>query len=158
MTFKVVDPIGPDLTAVDSVQLYPLGMRCKALSSSLGGAEFVYLKGVASTVLGDIVVFDEAFQTTRAVAASRGPLAVAMAPVLANQFGWYQVSGLAVCSVLAAFAADALVYLTATAGNVDDAVVAGQKVDGARSQSAIDTPSTGKAYIMLAYPSANGNG
>jgi hypothetical protein len=47
--------------------------------------------------------------------------------------------------------------LTSTAGSVDDAVVAADKIDGARGASAIDTPTTGFAYINLNYPGAYGN-
>jgi len=136
----------------------PLGTIVHAFDPLLGEGEFIYLKGVVGTVEGDLVIWDENNQTTRAVSASRGPVAVAMAANVASQFGWYQITGQAKTNVLAAFAADALVYLTATAGSVDDAVVASQKIDGARSQSAIGTPSAGTAYLELNRPAANGNG
>lgn len=141
-----------------TVQQHPLGTIASAVDPALGEGEFIYLLGVASTVEGDLVIWNESYQTVRAVSASRGPVAVAMSANVASQYGWYQVSGLAKVNVLAAFAADALVYLTATAGNVDDAVVATQKVDGARSQTAIGTPTAATAYIQLARPAANNNG
>lgn len=158
MTFQATSAIGPALNSVDTTRQHRLGSVVMGVDPVLGDGEFIYLQGVASTALGDVVVYDEAFLTTRAVSASRGPVAVAMAAVLASQFGWYQTKGQAIVSVLAAFAADALVFLTATPGNLDDAVVAAQKIDGAKSQSAINTPIANKAYVELNAPAANGNG
>ena len=80
-----------------------------------------------------------------------------MSANLANQFGWYQISGAAVAKSGAAVA-NASVYVTATAGTVDDAVVATDKVDGARYKTADGTPSAGLAVLQLARPSLNGNG
>ncbi len=86
-----------------------------------------------------------------------GPCAVAMAANVANQFGWYQISGLSpIKSTTVAAAGN--VYLTATAGQVDDTTVAGDKVDGARFKTADGTPAAGYAYVMLDRPSLNGNG
>ena len=80
-----------------------------------------------------------------------------MSANVANQFGWYQISGAAVIKA-GTVAANGSVYATATAGTVDDAVVSGDKVDGARFKTADGTPSAGFAYCQLARPSLNGNG
>ena len=55
-------------------------------------------------------------------------------------------------SVLASFADNANCYLTATAGKIDDAVVAGDYITGIKGASAIDTPSTGLAEVELQRP------
>ena len=157
MTYQVVDMIGPDIQNVDTVQQYNIGMRCKALHEVYGAGDFVYLRGVAGTLVGDAVVYDENGQTTRAVAASRGTVAVAVQPVLANQFGWYQVQGLGPVRATTVVA-DSRPYLTATAGQLDDTVAAGQAIDGMRFQSADGVPSAGLALAILNYPMANGNG
>lgn len=137
---------------------HPLGTIIRAVDPVYGAGEFIYLAGVASTAVGDLVIYDQrAGTTTRAAAGSRGPCAVAMSANLANQFGWYQVSGAAVVKSLTA-ATNGNVYLTATAGTVDDAVVAGDKVDGARYKTADGNPSAGFAVLQLARPSLNGNG
>lgn len=141
-----------------TTQLAPLGTIRRGQDSVYGEGEFVYLKGVASTAVGDIVIYDQrAGTTTRAVAGSRGPVAVAMSANVANQYGWYQTSGAAIVKSGTA-AANGAVYLTATAGTVDDAVVATDKVEGARYKTADGTPSTGLAVLQLSRPSANGNG
>lgn len=159
MAFTPVSLIGASVIgAVDSTQRHPLGTRIRAADPTYGHAEFMYLKGVASTAAGDVVVYDNnAATTTRAVAGSRGPAAVAMAATVASTFGWYQVSGVATVNA-GTVAAGGNVYLTATAGTVDDAVVSGDKIDGMRFKTADGTPSAGKAIIQMECPSANANG
>jgi len=141
-----------------TTQQHPLGTIVRAVDSTYGEGEFIYLKGVASTVVGDLVIFDTyAGTSTRAVAGSRGPCAVAMSANVASQFGFYQISGAAVVKA-STVAANGNVYVTATAGTVDDAVVAGDKVDGARFKTADGTPAAGQAVVQLARPSLNANG
>jgi hypothetical protein len=127
-------------------------VKCRDMGTTdRGEGEFVYLKGVASTVAGDAVVYDESTgATTRTVAASKGPLAIAMAATVANEWGWYQIFGVGV--VTAGTVADnAAVYTTATDGSLDDAQVDSQQVIGAFFRSADDT---GFATIGLHYPVA----
>lgn len=141
-----------------TVQNHALGTIVRAVDEVYGEGEFVYLKGVASTVVGSVVIFDQKLATTTlAVAGSRGPAAVAMSANVANQFGWYQVSGSAVAKANTVVA-NASVYAASPAGSVDDAVVATDKIDGARFKTADGTPAAGFAVLQLARPSLNGNG
>jgi hypothetical protein len=151
--------IGPQPIAVtDTVQNHPVGTVVTASDPVYGAGEFIYLKGVASTAIGDLVIYDTYANTTkRAAAGDRGPAAVAMSANVANQFGWYQIGGAAVVKA-ATVAANGNVYVTATAGTVDDAVVSGDKIDGARFKTADGTPSAGFAIAQLAWPSLNANG
>jgi len=150
--------INQAIAETSTTQNLPIGTRIKAIDPTLGEGEFIYLKGLASTAIGELVIFDQyANTTTRAVAGSRGPAAVAMSANVANQYGWYQISGSAVIKA-GTVASNGNVYVTATAGTVDDAVVSGDKVDGARFKTADGTPSAGFAYCQLARPSLNGNG
>lgn len=161
MAYVFVDPkVGMQpIAATSTVQQHPIGTRVKAYDPTFGEGEFIYLKGLASTAVGEAVIYDTYANTTkRGVAGDRGPVGIAMSANVANQFGWYQIAGAAVVKVAAAFAANANVYWTATAGTPDDAVVAGDKIDCMRSKTAIDTPTTGYAVCQLAYPSANANG
>jgi hypothetical protein len=103
MTFRITDQkIGcQPIADIDTVQNHPLGTIVRAYSSTLGEGEFIYLKGVASTVVGSIVNYDDNFQTaldSTAVAGPSRPLAVAMAACVADRWGWYQISGLAVAA------------------------------------------------------------
>lgn len=45
------------------------------------GNEYIYLKGVASTIVGSVVTYDETATTALIVADAIGPVAVAMAIV-----------------------------------------------------------------------------
>ena len=75
-----------------------------------------------------------------------------MSICVANEFGWYQIQGKAVGKALAGFVDNANVYATATAGSVDDAVVAGDRVKEAKGASAVGTPSAGLAEFEIARP------
>lgn len=136
-------------TEVHATKKFALGTRVRDKS----GNEFIYLKGVASCAVGTVVTYDEAHVTIRAVANAQGRVAVALAAVDANtKYGWFQIYGKAAASVLAGFADNGKVFLTATDGSVDDTDVAGDAVIGMIGRSAIDTPSTGLAYMELNYP------
>lgn len=134
-----------DTSVVDTSEEVPVGTKAK----DKDGNEYIYLQGVASTVANDWVTFDEAHLTTRAVADAQGRVAIAMAAIVANEYGWYQIYGQATGNVLAGFADNGKVYLTATAGSVDDTDVAGDAVIGAVGRSAISGSS---ATFELNYP------
>lgn len=159
MTYAITSLVGAQPIATTSTtQAHPIGTRVRATSATYGEGEFIYLKGLASTAVGDVVIYDQKVpETIRAVAGSRGPVAVAMSANVADQYGWYQVKGSAV--VKAGTVADnGNVYVTATAGTVDDAVVAGDKIDGARFKTADGTPSAGFAVCEISSPALNANG
>ncbi len=139
--------------AVSTTQKHDLGSIIQAHDSTYLTGEFIYLKGVASTVVGSFVTYDMDDGSTALLAANAtGPVAVAMSICVASSFGWYQISGKGVGKVLASFADNGNLYATATAGSCDDAVVGGDRVHNAKGASAIDTPSTGLAEITLNRP------
>lgn len=138
------------ITDVHDAAENPLGTR----RFDEDGNEDIYLKGVAACAQGSVVTFDEAHLTTLAVANAVGRVAVAHAAVVADKYGWFRIYGKVAAKVLAAFADNGKVYLTATAGSVDDAVVIGDLVVGAIGRSAIDGPATGQATLELNYPFA----
>lgn len=154
-TWKPIDSIGlnqniEDTSTTQNHSLLRL-VKCRDTgSTNYGDAEFIYLKGVASTVEGDAVVYDSAGVTARAAARAEGPVAVAMSACVASNFGWYQVRGLAKVKC-ATVAADTQAYLTATAGTIDDAHVAGDGILGMRISSADDT---GFCRVMIDHANA----
>lgn len=84
-----------------TTQKHQLGSIIRAYDSTYGEGEFIYLKGVASTVVGSIVEYNTSFQTGLSTTATAGldaphPLAVAMSACVASEFGWYQISGQAI--------------------------------------------------------------
>ena len=136
-----------------TTQKLPLGTEVRAEDATYGAGTFKYLRGVASTGVGDWVTYNADDGSTALLAANAiGPVAVSMSANVANQFGWYQIVGKAVGKCLAGFVDNANVYATATAGSVDDAVVSGDRVKNAKGASAIDTPSTGLAEFEIDRP------
>ena len=150
--FKNTPYIVPQAIEVNStVQLMPLGSRIQATDPTYGEGEFIYLKGVASTVVGSLVVFNQDDHSTALFAANAiGPVAIAMSACVANQFGWYQIYGKAVAKA-GTVVDNALVY-GAASGTVDDAVVAGDRVKNAKFASADGTPAAGFAEVEIMYP------
>lgn len=137
----------------DTVQNHPLGSIVRAVDPTYGAGEFIYLKGLDSTAIGSVVVYNaDDFSTTLAVANGVGPVACAMSACVTGEYGWYQIQGKGVAKVLTGFADNADCYLTATAGSVDDTDVAGDYIRGMKGASAIDTPSTGLAEVELSRP------
>jgi len=155
---RAYKPISPQigyqpLYDTSTTAQHVLGTRIQAVDVDYGVGEFVYLKGVASTVEGSFVTFSLDDASTALLAANAiGPVAVALAPVLANQFGWYQIYGKAIGRALTGFLDNANVYATGTAGSVDDAVVAGDRVKNCVGASAVGTPAASLAEFEIAYP------
>lgn len=116
--------------------------------------EYVYLKGVASTVLGSWVAFDELYLTTLLAANGLGRVAIAMAATVASTWGWYGIYGAFSGLCLVSYADNAKVWATSTAGSVDDADVAVDLITGAVGRSARNA-TTGLALFELNYPFAH---
>lgn len=157
MTFRVTSSnvgVGyQPIANTETVAKHPLGTRVMANDPTYGDGEFIYLLGVASTAVGSFVLFNPDDYSTSLLAANDiGPVAIAMSANVASQYGWYQIYGKAVGKVLTGFVDNANVYATATAGSVDDAVVAGDRVKHCKGASAIGTPSSGLAEMEIAYP------
>ncbi len=154
--WQVISQVGLDqpITSTSTTQTYKTGkvVKCRDLSSNdRGEAEFMYAKGVASVVAGDMcVISPKGDAAVRTVTRSIGQLGVAMAAIVASNWGWFQISG---CGIVTAgtVSDDTTPYLTATGGSLDDAVVTGDIVYGARFAGATDT---GQALIDLRYPTA----
>ena len=140
--------------AVDSVKKQRLGTRKKASD----GREFIYLTGVASTVAGAWVSYDELGITAGldTDVQTSGPVAIAMAATVASTYGWYGIWG-----SFTALAADAVVdnttvYPSSTVFVCDDAVVAFGHIEGATWRSVNDSVA-GTATVQITYPSLGGD-
>ncbi len=155
-------PVGaPAITSVSSTQQLPLGTRVTAVdkgSNANGEGEFMYVKGVTNGALGAWAGIDaDDYTTTLCTANGVYQLIGIMMSVLdaSTKYGWVQIFGKAVGLALAAYADNGDVYLTGTAGSIDDTDVAGDYVLNAVGCSALDTPATGFAEFQLAYPSTD---
>lgn len=115
-------------------QKHPLGTVVRATDPTYGDGEFIYLLGVASTVVGSPVVYnDMTYQTTLAPVGTNKPepIAIAMSANVASQYGWYQISGYARAAKTSglALASNAAVGIL-TAGKVA-ATGSGKEIQGA---------------------------
>tara|TARA_R110000787_G_scaffold89337_1_gene189204 strand:- start:663 stop:1163 length:501 start_codon:yes stop_codon:yes gene_type:complete len=159
--FKITDVVvgSQSIDETSTTQNHPLGTIVRATdtaSTAYGAGEFIYLAGVASTVVGSFVTYNEDdHSSTLLVANAVGGVATAMSINVASSYGWYQITGKAVGKVKASFADNAACYGTSTAGSADDAVVAGDRIHRCISASAIDTPSTGLAELEMQRPSVD---
>jgi hypothetical protein len=132
---------------------HPLGTVVRAYDPTYGSGEFIYLKGLDDTVVGTWVTFGRDDSATVLLAANAiGAVGVAMSICITGKYGWYQINGKAVGKALTGYADNALVYATATAGSVDDTVVAGDRVKNAIGASALGTPSAGLAEFEINRP------
>lgn len=102
MTYAVSNLAGAQPIANTSTeQKHALGTIVRAADPTYGEGEFIYLLGVASTAVGSIVTFDASTYLTVLSAVGGNiprPVAVAMSANVASQYGWYQISGQAVCA------------------------------------------------------------
>lgn len=160
MAWTMVDEFAgmQPIETVSDVQQHLLGVRCRARNAEQGECEFIYVKGLASVAVGEGVSYDGATGLlVRTVAATRGPVGIAMSALVANTYGWVQVFGKAICKV-GTVASGGSVWATATPGTLDDATLTGALWSGASFKSATDTPATGFAYAQIAYPAMVGLG
>lgn len=160
MTYNVKDFVGAQAIAVtDTVQKHQLGTKVTAWDPLYGEGEFIYLKGIASTVVGSLVTYDQNLGVTALAPATGGfgSVAVAMSANVALQFGWYQIRGVAAVKAPNAMVVGAEIFmLAATPGSVDDAAVAGEQVLNAKASTTTGTPSSGLALIQITYPFMQG--
>jgi len=133
-----------DTTVVDTTLKHALGTRVW----DKDGNEYIYLKGVASVTINSVVSFDEVHQTALIAANAVGRVAVAMASVVADTYGWFMIYGKTTAKS-DTVAADTAAYIDGTAGRVDDAAVAGDLIHGMIIRSA-DTANL--ATVELSYP------
>lgn len=122
--------VAGDTDAIHDSALNPVGSR----AADKDGNEYVYMKGVASTLAGSWVTFDEAGVTTLLAANAKGPVAVAMAAIVAGKYGWYLRSGTASALLAANCADNALIGRETTDGYAGDGRAAGDEIYNAISR------------------------
>jgi hypothetical protein len=136
--YPITGGIGVQAIASKSTtQNHPLGEIIQAVDPTYGTAEFIYLKGVASTVVGSWVGYNGAtFASTLAVANGKYPLAIAMSTNnTTTSYAWYQISGVAqgknVTSITNTSGISSI-WLTSTAGSVMSTSVIGDRIFNAQ--------------------------
>lgn len=140
-----------NIADTSTVKNHPLGTIVAGYDPTYGAGEFVYLLGVASTVVGSVVTYD--LSTHQTVLSAVGgniprPIAIAMSANVANQYGWYQISGKAVvkkqCTVsLAAGAAVGVLSTGLIAGTGS-----GKEIMGA-AVAAVASAAAGRTTVLV---------
>ena len=137
----------------ETTQAHPLCSRTWARHETFGEGEFIYLKGVGSTVTTSWVTFDHSTGLTTLLAANAvGPVAIAMsANASTTSYGWYQIYGAGYGKSANAIAINTQIY-GAGSGTVDDAVVDGDMIHNAKCISTIaGAVTTGTFQIWYPY-------
>ena len=126
-----------------------LGMIVQATDPTYGEGEFILLRGLAGTIVSSVVTYNfVTYQTALLpVTANLGtPVAVAMSANLAATFGWYQISGIAVCAKSVAGSVTTLtgvpVHISATAGLLSVSATTGMQIDGMQTANTASVAST----------------
>jgi hypothetical protein len=144
-----IQPIAQNSTT----QNHPLGTIIRAYDPTFGQGEFIYLLGVASTILGAAVTYDATtYQTALSpnTANDVNPVAFAMSANLAAQFGWYQIDGLVVAKKTAVqVLPQAKIYQSATAGRIMPTSASGKQILGARGANLTTVTSTVSTVVIL---------
>lgn len=137
---------------IDSAAKMPLGTVVAGTDSLGNFAEYVYLKGVASTIVGSVVTFDEAGVTTLIAAGGFGPVAVALAIIDATtKFGWYGYTGTFPTDCVANVADNAKLGRETTNGKVGDAPATGDQAVGMISRAAVTTAAISNVQYCRAF-------
>lgn len=139
--------------AIHATKRFRLGTQKK----DIAGNTYVYLKGVASTVVGSAVTYNSSFASALSVTGARGPVAFSMsANTAATTFSWYLVEGVCNADFAGAAVAGAKLY-SASTGKVDDAVVAGDQITNAVVAATVAGAGAG-SILVAAKPFMNGLG
>jgi hypothetical protein len=165
MAFLIIDPQRAqyqNIAVTDTVKNHNLGTIVQAYDPNYGLGTFIYLQGVASTVVGSLVVYDSVsggfptFTTTLcpSTAGLGKSVAVAMSANVALQYGWYCIQG-TVPVAATTFAAAGIPYI-GTAGQVISTQANGKQIVNCIGLTAVGTPSAGLVVCQMTYPFAQG--
>lgn len=161
MAFTPISPIAglQSMTETSTTQKFPLGTIIQARDPTYGVGDFIYLQGVANTVVGSIVTYDTAGATALSTVGGNvpKPVAVAQSANVANQYGWYQIGGIAAAYKLATVSLAAGVAVAVkTVGRISK-TGSGKEILGAYVY-AVASATTGRTsvYLMISRPHKQG--
>lgn len=135
-------------------KLVPLGTTVRAVDPTYGEGEFIRLVGVASTIVGALVKWNTTTHQTALLTVANGankgePVAVAMSACVANEHGWYQISGNAVIKKTTVSASPSVpIFISATAGRMKVLASAGQQILGAQTANLTTVVTTTSTVVV----------
>ena len=154
-----------NITDTSTTATTALGTIMQGYDPTYGWGEFIYLLGVASTVVGSVVTYDAttwqtALVTRTALSNGGAPVAVAMSANGASSYGWYQIGGNAVMKKDAVqVTGQVAVFIGANSGRVKAVSSSGIQILGARSANlASVTSTTSTLVVTINRPSIIGRG
>lgn len=137
----------------DLVQRHQAGMRVSGIDPYWGGGDFVYGMAAGTQEAGSVCIASDIWTMSDypITTANLGfPVFIALHAMTASEWGWYQVSGMAVLSASASVAVDTPVGLT-TAGQVG-AATAGRNLLGYRNRLPSSTIVAKPARVVAGSP------
>ncbi len=136
-----------------------LGMQARAFDPVYGEGEFILLKGIASTAVGSLVIYDPTTYATTLCATTANqsrPVAVAMsANIVATTFGWYQVSGTAIVAKSSGVKLSGVVSVGVNSTGKIGNTASGKEILGAKNVVTAASAAT-TAVIILQRPHLQG--
>jgi hypothetical protein len=174
MAYSIIDRAGmPAITATNSGVTdpdtavvkppVPLGTIVKGYDSTYGEAEFIFLLGVDSTVVGSVVTYNTTTYQTALVTVANGknkglPVAIAMSANVSSKYGWYQINGNAVVKKTGVAVTPAVpVFISATSGRIKVLASAGQQILGAQTANLTTiVTTTSTVVVTIARPHTQG--
>lgn len=147
-----------------TVQNHSFGRIVRARHSTYGAGEFIYVQGVASAVVGNMVTYQADTGVTALspnTTKSGVPVAVLMSALTAALYGWAQIGGAAIVKKTAVKVDPAValrVFQSATTGRVMQTSASSAQVLGARFSTLVTvTSTTSTAVVTLDRPHIQGN-
>lgn len=153
MAYKITTPLAgfQGIAVTDTTQNHPVGTIVTGDDPTYGGAEFIYLKGVASTAVGSLVTYNTVDGTTALAPVGTNkpqPVAVAMSANVASQWGWYQISGIAVVAKTATVSLAAGVAVGVKTIGLVASTGSGKEIHGALV-AAVASAATGRTTVQV---------
>lgn len=155
MAYSITTMAGAQPIAnTETTQKHPLGTLVRGSDPTYGEGEFVYLLGVANTVVGSLVKYNATTYQTALVSVANGknkgvPVAVAMSANVASQYGWYQIKGNAVIKKTGvAVTPQVPVFISATDGRIKVLASAGQQILGAQTANLTTVVTTTSTVVV----------
>jgi hypothetical protein len=142
------------IAETETSQKHPLGTLVEGSDPIYGHGRFVYLLGVASTVVGSVVRYNATTYQTALLTVANGknkgaPVAIAMSANVAAQYGWYQISGNAVVKKTSvAVTPQVPVFISGTDGRLKVLASAGQQILGAQTANLTTVVTTTSTVVI----------
>ena len=165
MAYKITEAyIVPQAIAdISTTAQVSLGTIVRAKDATYGQGEFIYLLGVASTVVGMVVRYNATTFQTALLTVTNGknkgvPVAVAMSANVASSYGWYQISGNAVVKkTTVAVTPQVPIFISGTDGRIKVLASAGQQILGAQTANLTTiVTTTSTVVVTINRPSTQG--